>query len=164
MYYYLPGETSGFTIPSQNSETSIVATTSSITESSNGTKIVATTTVNAHIYSIEGNMITLDYFDPLSGEKAVDAKIADGRCTREEANKNDCLPNGRYDRNVNQKLRTFTLSPGVKITTATAFDKNERGVIAISIQELKSQFVGLPYQITLNAKGEVVIIKEMYRP
>ncbi len=132
------------------------------------------TVVTAYIDSIIENKITLDYIDVLTGEEAIEALIADGKCTRELENTMGCLTNGVYDRNINTKLRTFILSPNVKIVTASAFQKSPDGVINISIQELKKDFVDIysvdgvkltiPYEITLNNKSEVIFIKEIYRP
>lgn len=169
--YYYVNHTSkvGDSPAGVNESGSDLSTVTSSSESDEDINIVATTTVTAYITAIEGNKIILDYFDLLGGKEAEDAKITDGLCTREEIDQYDCFPNGTtYDRNVNPKLRTFTVSPDVKITTAYAFEKTPTGIINISMQELKKDFVDkdidVPNKITINVNGEVVEIEQIFRP
>lgn len=69
----------------------------------------------AYIISLDGNKITLDYFDVLTGEDAERAAIEDGVCTLEQIN-NGCFPNGPiYDRNINPKLRVFEVAQDFKM-------------------------------------------------
>jgi hypothetical protein len=133
--------------------------------------------VTAYIKNIDGNKITLDYFDLLGGDEAKKAVVQDKRCTQKQIDDdNGCFPNGVvYFRNQNPKLRTLTISSDVQIYRTTAFDKNPNGTAEILLQEFRRQyygdvysdlqkFVNLPYKITLNNKGEVVKIEEIFRP
>jgi hypothetical protein len=148
-----------------------ISTTTSPSQNDTPTYSTTTITVTAYIRSIEENKIVLDYIDLLEGKNAEDAKIADGLCTLKGIEQNsDCFPNGNiYYRNVNPTLRTFTLSPNVKITTAYAFEKNPTGIATISPQELKSEYIDtemiyIPNRITINEKGEVIVIEQIFRP
>lgn len=153
-----------------------VATITSKSESQAETK-TATTTVTAYVASIDGNKISLDYFDALTGIEAEKAAVADGRCTQEEIdNNNGCFPNGTfYDRNVNPKLRQFTLSPSVSIITASAFEKAPDGRTNMTVSELKTKIINnkdsngknlmwLPFNVVINEKSEVVFMEEIFRP
>jgi len=135
------------------------------------------TVVTAYINEINGDKITLDYFDLLGGKDAEKAKVADGKCTQQEIDSNDgCFPDGTvYFRNVNPKLRTFTLSPEARVFRTTAFDKNPNGTAEILLKEIKMEYankiyrdgqnlVYLPYKVTLNNKNEVVKLEEIFRP
>ena len=135
------------------------------------------TIVTAYIKEINGDKITLDYFDLLGGKDAEKAIVADGGCTQEEIDNNaGCFPNGTvYFRNKNPKLRTFTLSPETRIFRTTAFDKSSDGTAEILLKEIKMEYsnriyrdgqnlVYLPYKITLNSKNEIVKIQEIFRP
>lgn len=149
---------------------STLSATTSPSQNDTPTNSTATITVTAYIRSIEENKIILDYIDLLEGKDAEDAKIADGLCALKRIEQHsDCFPNGNiYDRNINPTLRTFTLSPNVKITIAYAFEKNPTGIANISPQELKSEYIDteiyIPNRITINEKGEVVLIEQILRP
>lgn len=150
-----------------NSETEAESEANSNSNSNANSNTTSPTVVTAYIKSIEGNKITLDYFDSLSGEKALEAKIADGKCSKAEISENNCLPNDVYDRNINTKLRTFNLSANVNITTATAFEKDPTGIVKITLEDLKNNYISkytLPYKISIDSKGEVTNIEEIYRP
>jgi hypothetical protein len=150
---------------------SVVATTA-IATSTPGTTIVT-----AYIKNINGDKITLDYFDLLGGEEAERAVVKDGKCTQKQIDEYDgCFPNGVvYFRNQNPKLRILTLSPEIKIYRSSAFDRSADGTAEVLLQELRRQysrevysdlakFVNLPYKVTLDTKGEVVRVEEIFRP
>ncbi len=137
------------------------------------------TIVTAYIKEINGDKITLDYFDLLGGKNAEKAAVADGKCTQQQidSNSNDeCFPNGTvYFRNQNPKLRTFVISPDARAFRTTAFDKSSDGTEEILRKEIKMEYVNmvyqdgqgilnLPYKVTLNGKNEVVKLEEIFRP
>lgn len=138
---------------------------------------VVATTVTAYIKNINGNKITLDYFDLLGGDEAKKAIVQDGKCTQKQIDEDTgCFNNGVvYFRNQNPKLRVLTLSPDIKVYRTTAFDKSVDGTAEILLRELRREysgevysdlkkFVNLPYKVTLDGKGEVVKIEEIFRP
>ena len=140
-------------------------------------KSTSTSTITAYIKNIDGNKITLDYFDLLGGDEARKAVVQDKKCTQKQIDENDgCFPNGVvYFRNRNPKLRILTISSDIQIYRSTAFDKSSDGTAEILLQELRREysgrvysdlekFVNLPYKITLNNKGEVMKIEEIFRP
>jgi len=156
-------------IPDKNS---VEATSSSVSEVGEKFNTASTTIVTAHIDSIVGNNITLDYIEILGGEEAKKAKVADGLCTQIEVDEhNGCFPNGEvYDRNQNSKLRTFTWLLNIQIVTASNFKESPDGITNISMQEFQDMYMApgpnnnIPYRITLNSKNEVIKIEEIYRP
>ncbi len=119
----------------------------------------------AYITSIEGNKITLDFFDYLTGPEAVAAATADGKCTEDS-----CLPNGdMYFKNTEVKSETFTLSPDATIISTYAFEKSPTGEANITPAELKKDYVdvesnNIGNEIKFNNKNEVVYIKQIFRP
>lgn len=119
----------------------------------------------AYITSIEGNKITLDFFDYLTGPAAVSAATAEGKCTEDT-----CLPNGDiYFKNSEVKSETFTLSPDATIVSTYAFEKSPTGEANITLSELKSEYVdkgldSIGNEIKFNDKNEVVYIKQIFRP
>lgn len=137
---------------------------------------IVTEAVVAYIESIEGNKITLDYFDLLEGGEAEKAAVADGKCTQREIDEQSgCFSNGTlYFRNKNPKLRTFTMAQDVEVITASAFAEDPDGIINISIQDLKKDYVDIytpegerlyiPYKVRFNSEGEVSVIEEIFRP
>jgi hypothetical protein len=173
VFYYVNNKSE---VSESEVSTSPNSISSSKSESSEKTNIVADTTVTANISSIEGNKITLDYFDFLVGVEAEKAVVADGVCTQKEVDDhNGCFPNGViYFRNQNPKLRTFTLAGNAQVLTASAFEKDPDDIINISVQDLKKDYVDkrtingeriyMPYEVTFNNKGEVGMIEEIFRP
>lgn len=155
---------------------STVGTTASSTVVAKDASIVKNTIVTAYIKGINGDKITLDYFDLLGGKDAMKAIVEDKKCTQQEVDSDRCFNNGVvYFRNQNPKLRTLTLSPETEIYRTTAFDKSPDGAAKISIQELTREYLSRiynegqslitwPYRITLNSNDEVVKIEEIYRP
>ncbi|MES2622803.1 MAG: hypothetical protein V4576_00160 [Patescibacteria group bacterium] len=123
---------------------------------------VAGQTKAAKIIAIDGDKITLDYIDILSGEDAEKAKLADGHCTQKQIDEHDgCFPNGViYDRNVNAKLRMFTIASNVELTTQFATEETPK----IYFANLKSNINPSPYMVTFNDASEVVKLVEIYRP
>ena len=61
-----------------------------------------------------GRHLSIDYGEFLTGEEARQAAI-EARCIRRDED----LPNDYFIRNVNPKVREFTVSPSVAITTAS---------------------------------------------
>ena len=136
-------------------------------------KVANVSVVTAYIKAIDGNKITLDYFDLLVGADARKSIVQDGGCTQKQVDEhNGCFPNGElYFRNKNPQLRTFNLASNVQIIASTAFQKNPSGIVNLSLQELKADptYVSAkgdtaPYRITLNDKNEVIKIEEIFRP
>lgn len=119
----------------------------------------------AYIKSIEGNKITLDFFDYMTGPTAVSAATADGKCTEDS-----CLPNGDiYFKNTEIKSETFTVSPDATIISTYAFEKSPTGEANITLAELKSEYVDKGFEnigneIKFNDKNEVIYIKQIFRP
>jgi hypothetical protein len=64
--------------------------------------------------------LSIDYAEMLTGEEARQAAIEAGVIEPDED-----LPNDYFIRNVNTKLREFTISPAVAITTATRWAPND---------------------------------------
>jgi hypothetical protein len=182
-YYFIPHtkNTETSAIKPISAET-LIASSSVLSESeldgkNEISKSTSTSTVTAYIKNIDGNKITLDYFDLLGGDEAKKAVVQDKKCTQKQIDEDDgCFPNGVvYFRNQNPKLRILTLSPETKIYKSSAFDKSADGTAEILLQELRREytskvysdlekFINLPYKITLNDKGEVIKIEEIFRP
>jgi hypothetical protein len=143
----------------------------SVSESNENTSPDTAAPVTAYITSIEKTKVTLDYIEVLSGDRAREVAVADGKCTREEIEEYNCLPNAIYDRNINSKLRTFTISPTVKVIISSAFEKNPTGRVNMTIQEFinynsDKDIIGSynPYEVGFNENGEVSLLEEMFRP
>lgn len=176
-YFYQKSEQSGIEYISVDNEDELTnnetTSTSSIPNKSESSEVTKETSVTAYITSIEGNKITLDYVDYLSGKEAEKAAIEDGRCNPEQID-SYCFPNGTvYFRNNNPKLRTFEVSPTVQIKTATAFNRTPTGIAIISLAELKNILATqiqnetnmyVPYTVTLSSNNQVTKIIEIFRP
>jgi hypothetical protein len=157
----------------------LVASSSILSESNVVKKATSSndTIVTAYIKEINGDKITLDYFDLLGGDEAKKAIVEDGKCTQQEIDSDTgCFNNGIvYFRNQNPKLRILTLSPDVRTFRTSDFSKSSDGTTEILVKELKMQYsnkiyrdgqgvVSLPYRITLNSDNEVIKIEEIFRP
>lgn len=122
-------------------------------------------TETGYITAISDNSITIDYVDILYGEPALKAMIADGKCNEGDTME-VCFPSvPLYDRNVNPKLRTFTLSPSVE-----AFTYFEEPLTVEGLKEYGWSRVdaygryGMLFTFTFNAAGEVTKIEGVFRP
>ncbi len=131
------------------------------------------TTVPAYIASINGDQITLDYFEIYTGVGAKNKMIVDGFCKINE----DCNVFPAYYRNINNQLRTFTVAKDVMISDARRrkISFNEFSSYSDVISKLVKdgpyskdpsfeQRVGLKYMFTFNSKGEVSQIREIFNP
>lgn len=121
------------------------------------------TTVTAYIASITENEVVLDYVDVYGGDEALEKLIADGFCSSEE----DCPSWGPaiYDRNVNPKLRTFTLSPNMEIFIRgelTSMEALKESNVYIVYDD--GGTVGILQEITIDDKNEVIKIRNIFRP
>jgi hypothetical protein len=138
-----------------------------------------TTTVTAYIVSINGNKITLDYVDVLSGKEACKKSILDGLIQK---SLDSCIDDSTYyPRNVNTKLRTFPLSKNVKI-----FDGRNRVLTLNILTSSSSLYISKIYKkdtdstvgrgknlekrygsiftISFDAKGQVINMAEHFSP
>lgn len=124
----------------------------------------ASKTERGYIVTVSAKQIAVDYIDTLTGTEAFAVAKEDGVC-KQDSEFEHCFPGvAIYDRNVNPKLRTFSLASDVVITSHADGQ--------LSIEQLKSYeadkepdgYYGVPFDLTFNDQGEVLTITEVFRP
>jgi hypothetical protein len=140
----------------------------------------------AYLTQVGGDEIVADYIQWLTGDEANQAAFEDGVIGSVE----EGVPNGFYIRNVNDQLRTLTLTPS---TTLVLVDSQESAPLqvpvadwaalfqpdgspwdpavdelprfpAVSFNYYTASFTGTPYWLYLDADGTVIHIEQQYLP
>ena len=140
----------------------------------------------AYLIQVGRDEIVADYIQWLTGDEANQAAFEDGVI----GSVDEGLPNGFYIRNVNDELRTLTLTPE---TTLVLFDSQESGPLqvpvadwaalfqpdgspwdpavdelprfpAVSFNYYTASFVGTPYWLYLDGDGTAIHIEQQYLP
>lgn len=119
-----------------------------------------------NVYEQQGKRyLDIDYVEMFEGDKARQEAIKDGECSEDVyPNISQCIPNGRYVRNQNPKIRTFEISSGVKITRTSDFAFSSDGVKVVSYEEFTKVYSKSPYFEIEVVAGQIVKITEIFIP
>lgn len=124
-----------------------------------------TTQVTAYIKAVYGNTVTLDYFDILPIEEI--EKIAlDSGCPPENVKERACLTFASlHVSNKNPKLRTFELSPTVRVKYYPYEEESRPTLAGLTdfLSDMTTEYSReIPFVITFDAEGRVVNIEQIY--
>lgn len=128
-----------------------------------------------YVESVDENKITLDDVEILYEEDARKAAVSAGWCTQFNADNHNCLPNGDiFFENKSVDPVIYNLSKDLVIILTSSFVESSDGIAKISINKFieyigkmhqeDGQKIYQPFEIALDSKGDIVLIKEIFRP
>lgn len=145
-----------YAVPQHHAQEAVEPTTLQISSEGAQEEGVATTTVTAYVKSIDTDKVVLDYIDIYGGQEACRMLVVDGKY----ASSTDCFAGEPgplfYDRNINNKLRTSTLAPNLKIISV--FDE------PLTVEKLNQEASAYPQEVTIDSSGRVTQIRGIFRP